>query len=74
MISEYTFLIFFIHFFNMDISVTIPYIPFKLSNFNCIHEIWMQGNLSQNYDLGPSFYFMKCRNLYCKNDKKLPVF
>ena len=24
----------------------------------------MQGIMSQNFDLGPSFHFMKCRNNY----------
>ena len=48
-------------FFNMDISLLITYKSFKFST--CIHEIWMQGSVSQNSDLGPSFDFMKCRNL-----------
>ena len=33
----------------------------------------MKGIMSQNFDSGPSFYFMKCRRLYIKNVKKLPV-
>ena len=45
----------------MDISLPISYKSFKFST--CIHEIWMQGSVSQNFDLGPSFDFMKCRNL-----------
>ena len=52
------------HFLNIDISLPIPYKPFKFST--CIHEIWVQGSVSQNFDLGPSFDFMKCRNLNIK--------
>ena len=52
------------YFFNMDISLAISHKPFKFSA--CIHEIWMQGSVSQNFDLGPSFDFMKCRNLNIK--------
>ena len=60
-------------FFNMDISLPITYKPFKFST--CIHEIWLQGRVSQNFDLGPSYDFMKCRNLNIKKlDKKLPIF
>ena len=34
----------------------------------------MEGNLSHNVDLGPSFYFMKYRIFYItENVKKLPV-
>ena len=57
-------LIYYQHFFNMDISLPILYKSFKFST--CIHEIWMQGRVSQNFDLGPSFDFMKCRNLNIK--------
>ena len=56
----------------MDMSVNIPYTPFRFEP--SIYKIQMQGLISQNCDLGLSFYFMKCRNLYCTNDKKLPVF
>ena len=52
------------HFLNIDISLPISYKPFKFST--CIHEIWVQGRVSQNFDLGPSFDFMKCRNLNIK--------
>ena len=57
-------LIFYQLFLNMDISLPITYKSFKFST--CIHEIWMQGSMSQNFDLGPSFDFMKCRNLNIK--------
>ena len=32
----------------------------------------MQGSMSLNFDLGPSFDFMKSRNFNIKNNKKLP--
>ena len=31
----------------------------------------MQGSVSQNFDLGPSFYFMKCRKTYFENILKI---
>ena len=35
----------------------------------------MQGSVSQIFDLGPSFYFMKCRKLFCiKKTKSYPFF
>ena len=52
------------HFLTMDISLPISHKPFKFSA--CIHEIWMQGRVSQNFDSGPGFDFMKCRNLNIK--------
>ena len=64
--------IFLKHFLNMDISLPIPLKPFKFSAF--IHMIWMQGSLSQNFDLGSSFYFMHSRKKNLKNEQKLPVF
>ena len=48
----------------MDISLNIKKKPFKLSTH--INEIEMEGKMSQNYNLGPSFYFMKCRSLSSK--------
>ena len=48
------------YFLNMDISLPVPYKPFKFST--CIYEIKMQGRLSRILDLGPSFDFMMCRN------------
>ena len=30
----------------------------------------MQENMSQNVDIGPSFYFINCRNLCYKKDKR----
>ena len=55
-------LIFHEDFLNMDISITIPCRAFKSET--CIHGIWMEGTLPQNFDFGLSFYFMKCRNVY----------
>ena len=46
------------HFLNIDISLPFTHKPLKFSI--CIHEIWMEGSVSQNFDLGPSFDFMKC--------------
>ena len=64
--------IFLKHFFNMDISLPIPHKPFKFSAF--IHEIWMQGSVSQNFDLGPSFYFMHSRKKCFKKLTKVTRF
>ena len=44
------------HVLNMDISVTKNSILFKFSP--CVDNIYMEGTLSQNVDIGPSFYFM----------------
>ena len=69
---------FFFHkyFLNKDISLNITHKAIIFSA--CIYEIKMQGNVSQNFDLGPSFYFMKCRKKYFENIlkiyQKLPVF
>ena len=47
-------------FLNMDISAAIT---FSSSIFEmCKYEIHMEGNMSQNVDIGPSFYLRKCRN------------
>ena len=48
------------HFLNMDISAAIA---LSCSKFEmCIHEIDVEGSVSQNFDIGPSFYLRKCRN------------
>ena len=47
-------LIFHIHFLNMDISLIIGLICLKTCMY--IAEICMEGNLSQNFDLGLSFF------------------
>ena len=40
----------------MDISVAIYYFKPKFSV--CIHKVIPKGSVSQNFDLGLSFYFM----------------
>ena len=40
--------------------------PTSIKNYLLIIETIMEGKLSQISDLGPSFYFMKCRKLYMK--------
>ena len=48
------------HLLNKDISATIA---FSSSKFEmCIHEIHMEGTVSQNCIIGPSFYLRKFRN------------
>ena len=49
---------------NMDISVNIAHTSFRFET--CILEIQMQGIMSQHFDIGPSFHFMKSRKLYLK--------
>ena len=46
----------------IDISLTFPLKLFKFPA--CILKIQTEGSLSQNFDLGPSFSFMKCREKY----------
>ena len=42
----------------MDISAAIA---FRSSKFEmCIHEIRLEGSVSQNFEIGPSFYLRKC--------------
>ena len=48
-------------FFNMDISLTIYIINLKICV--CDLKVLPEGSMSQNFDLGPRFYFMT------KNDK-----
>ena len=40
----------------MDISVNIYIIKLKFSV--CMLKVLPEGSVSQNFDLGPSFYFM----------------
>ena len=47
------------HFFNKDILLDILYTVFKIDML--IPDTMMEGTVSQIFDLGPSFYFMKCR-------------
>ena len=45
-------------FLNKDILLNILYTVFKIDMF--ILETMMEGTISQIFDLGPRFYFMKC--------------
>ena len=49
-------IIFYTYFFNMDISVTLMFICLKI----CLHvaEIYPEGRVSQNFDIGLSFCLM----------------
>ena len=61
--------------FNMDISLDIPYKALKILN-NSKH-VFMGcrcREVSQMFDLGLSFDFMKCRKLYCKKRQKFTRF
>ena len=69
-------LIFHEYLLNMDTSLNIACKPFKFSTYihkiwiegskfsTYIHKMWIEGSMSQNFDLGPSFHFMKCRKLH----------
>ena len=48
--------IFHFYFLNMDISLTIR--PFELRFCVCNSNNPLEGSVSQNFDLGPTFYFM----------------
>ena len=61
MLGQNKIYIFHLNFLNKDFSVTIAHRPFKFET--CILDIQMEGSMSQNFDIGPSFHFMKCRNL-----------
>ena len=57
--SKFENLLFSIYFLNKRISFNIPW---KLLKFGmCIHEGHSEGSVSQHFDLGPSFHFMKFR-------------
>ena len=56
----------------MDSSVDIAHIHMKFNM--CILEIQMEGSVSQNFDLGHSFYFIKCRILSIKNIQQVTQF
>ena len=73
-IGKHTF--FHIHFLNMDISLVIKVTIMIIS----IHvaEIHCEGRVSQNFDIGPRFYFILCRRVdfqkSYKKIQKLPFF
>ena len=61
---------FHIHFLNMDISLVIKVTIMKIA----IHvaEIDCKGRVSQNFDIGPSFYCILCRKVdFQKSYKKI---
>ena len=60
-----------VHFFNMDISVNIAHTSFRFET--CILEIQMQGCMSQNSDIGPSFHFMKSRKCFPREERNKSV-
>ena len=62
--SEYENLKFFIYFFNKDISLNISLICLKVSIQGDKGQ--MEGSVSQNFYLGPSFYFIQSRKLILK--------
>ena len=68
--------IFHVYFLNMDISLIVA--PISLKICMCIAEIYMEGMVSQNFDLGLSFCFMQCRRRHFekkyKKSQKLPIF
>ena len=68
--------IFHVYFFNMDISLIIA--PISLKICMCIAETYMEGRVSQIFDLGLSFCFMQCRRRHfekkSQKSQKLPVF
>ena len=67
-LHEFKKLIFNSHFFIQDISVnkTLRNIEFGIPT----DEIQMEGTMSQIFEIGLSFYFMKCRNLFLKKSTK----
>ena len=56
-------------FLNKDFSADIPHTPIIFKTY--ILEIRMQVGVSQSVDIGPSFYFMKCRNWHRKKSPKV---
>ena len=61
-ISENEFLNF--YFLNVDISVTMHDLYLRL--YRCIEYISVEGTMSQNFDIGPSSFFIKFRKKYSK--------
>ena len=60
---------FHVYYFNMDIAPIIAPISLRICMY--IAEIYMEGSMSQNFDLGHSLCLMQCRRRHFeKNDKK----
>ena len=53
----------------MNSSVDIAHMHMKFDM--CILEMQMEESVSQNFDLGPSSYFIKCRIFCIKNIQKI---
>ena len=64
--------IFDIYFFNMDISLIIALICLKFCMY--ILKMYMEGRVSQIFDIGFSFCLIVCRREKHKQSQKLPVF
>ena len=65
-------LIFYVFFFNTNISVTTQDIAMKFCM--TILHIHSEGSVSEIFYLGPSFYFMRFRKLSCQNIQKVTRF
>ena len=48
-------------FLNSNFSINTCSIPFKFLEYD-VYSL-LEGSMSQNFDLGPSYFFMLCRNL-----------
>ena len=68
LLSKFENSFFFIYFLNKDISFNIP--STFLISLIYVDEGHMEGSVSQIFDLGPSFYFMRSRKKVLKNDQK----
>ena len=53
MVSKIEIVIFCEHFLNKDIS--FPITDNSLKCLTCINEMWMEGSVSQNFDIGLRF-------------------
>ena len=62
--------------FNINISLIIA--PLSLKMCICIADIYIEGSVSQNFNLWLRFCFMQCRRRHFENkykkSQKLPVF
>ena len=56
----------------MDSSLDIAHIHLKVGM--CFLEMRMEGSMSQNFDFGLSFYFIKCRIWCIQNIEKVTQF
>ena len=56
MVSKIEIVIFCENFLNKDISFPITDNPPKF--LTCINEMWIEGSVSQNFDIGPRFDFI----------------